>query len=431
MKKNLGIATAIVVVAIVIALVVGFAGGYLAAPGKTVSNTTTASKIPSVVNIGVAIPLSGDLGTYGDNALAALQLAESQINTMLSQSNAGWSINLTVMDTQTKADVALTDTKNLYADGCQAIIGYYSSGELSNCMQYAQNNGIVLISPSSTAISLSIIKPDIYRFVPADDKQGPAMAEGIWSQGITYIVPIYMLNTYGEGLAASTENSFVALGGQYDHTNISYDPNVVTEFSTQASLLNTEVTTAISTYGASHVAVYAVTYEEIAGLMDAASQYPALSQVKWYGCDGSALSSKLTADPVAAAFAIKTEFPATYFAPTNSSIQTQVMQYVESKTGNVPDPYAYGSYDALWVLAKCVGLTQQYSGTAINSALPTVSDYTFGASGWCTLNQYGDRTVGDYQFWQVYNTTGSTYSWYLAGYYSAATGIVSWFPAPS
>jgi branched-chain amino acid transport system substrate-binding protein len=149
-------------------------------------------------------------------------------------------------------------------------------------MQYAQNNGIVLISPSSTAVSLAVNKPYIYRFVPADNAQGPAMAAGIWSENITYIVPIYVINTYGEGLCASTENAFVALGGQYDHTNISY-PDGTVEFSAQAALLNTEVTTAVSQYGASHVAVYAVTYEEIAGLMDAASQYPALSQVKWFG----------------------------------------------------------------------------------------------------------------------------------------------------
>jgi branched-chain amino acid transport system substrate-binding protein len=432
MRKNLGVATAIVVVAIVIALVVGIAGGYLIAPRST--STTTNSTTPTlkgIVNIGVAIPLSGGLGTYGDNAQAALQLAESQINTMLASSHAGWSINLTIMDTQTDPKIALEDTQTLASEGCQVIIGYYSSGELSNCMSYAQQNGIVLISPSSTAISLSIDKPYIYRFVPADDKQGPAMATGMWAQNITYIVPIYMLNTYGEGLAASTENSFVALGGQYDHTNISYDPLTTTEFSTQAALLNTEVTKAISQYGASHVAVYAVTYEEVAGIMDAASQYPALSQVKWYGCDGSALSSKVTADPVAAKFAIETEFPATYFAPTNSSIQTAVMQYVQAKTGNVPDPYAYGSYDALWVVADCIGLTQQYNGAAINSVLPTVANMTFGASGWCSLNSFGDRTTGDYQFWQVYQSNATAYSWYLAGYYSAATKTVTWYPAPT
>jgi branched-chain amino acid transport system substrate-binding protein len=425
LKKNLGIATTVAIVAIVIVLIAGIAGGYLMAPKAS----STAPKLSGVVNIGVAIPLSGGLGTYGDNAQAALQLAESQINQMLAASNSSWSINLTIMDTKTDPGIALSDTQTLASEGCQAIIGYYSSGELSNCMSYAQENGIVLISPSSTAISLSIDKPFIYRFVPADDKQGPAMATGIWSQGIKYIVPMYMVNTYGVGLAESTENAFVALGGQVDPTNISYDPTA-TEFSTQAALLNTEVTKAISTYGADHVAVYAVTYEEIAGIMDAASQYPALSQVKWYGCDGSALSSKLTADPVAAAFAIKTEFPATYFAPTNSSIQTEVMQYVQGKTGNVPDPYAYGSYDALWDVAECIGLAGQYSGTAINAILPTVANYTFGASGWCSLNPFHDRTVGDYQFWQVYQVNSTSYSWYLAGYYSAATQAVTWYPAP-
>lgn len=427
LKKNRGISTTIAAVAIIVALLVGIAGGYLF---ESTAKTTTTSKLSGTINIGVAIPLSGDLGTYGQNALAALQLASTQINTLLNETNAGWNINLIVEDTKTLPDVALTVTQDLHTKGCQVILGYYSSGELRNCMQYAQSNQIVLISPSSTAVSLEINKPYIYRFVPADDKQGPAMAAGMISENISYIVPIYMLNTYGEGLFMSTVNSFVAMGGQYDNVNISYDPAVTTEFSTQAALLNTEVQKAINTYGANKVGVYAVTYEEVAALMDAASSYPALSQVKWFGCDGSALSSKVSADTTAAKFAIKTQFPATYFAPTNSSEQVVVESYVHSQTGNVPDPYAYGSYDSLWVVVKCIGLTQQYNGAAINQVLPTMANLTFGALGWNALNQYGDKTGGDYQFWQIYQVNSTSYNWYLAGYYSAETASITWYPGP-
>jgi branched-chain amino acid transport system substrate-binding protein len=426
MKKNRGISTTIAAVAIIVVFIVGIAGGYFLAPSGT-----TKAKLSGTLNIGVAIPLSGALGTYGQNAEAALTLAESQINTLLNETNAGYKINLIFEDTKTLPDVALTVTQDLYSKGCQVILGYYSSGELSNCMSYAQTNHIVLISPSSTAVSLAIAKPYIFRFCPADDKQGPAMAVGMRSLNISYIVPIYMTNTYGEGLAVSTENAFVALGGHVDPTSISYDPTVTTEFSTQAALLATQVQNAVNTYGASHVAVYAVTYEEVAGLMDAASHYPILSQVTWFGCDGSALSAKVTADTTAANFSVATLFPATYFAPTNSSLLVSVENYVHSATGNIPDPYAYGSYDSLWVVVKCIGLTQQYSGYAINQVLPTIADLTYGSSGWTYLNQFGDRNIGDYQFWQVfYNTTSASYSWYLSGYYSAATQTVTWYPAP-
>jgi branched-chain amino acid transport system substrate-binding protein len=106
------------------------------------------------------------------------------------------------------------------------------------------------------------------------------------------------------------------------------------------------------------------------------------------------------------------------------------MQYVQAKTGNVPDPYAYGSYDALWVLAKCIGLTGNYSGAAINAVLPTVANMTFGATGWTQLNQYGDAIATGYQFWQPYQVNATSYSWYLAGYYDSTSGAITWYPGP-
>jgi len=420
-RKIKGISTPIFAVGLIVALVIGIAGGYLLAPSKS-----GGGKLSGVINIGAALPLTGELGTYGQNGEQSLNLAVSQINSLLSSSGAGYSYNLIVEDTQTTPNVALTATQDLASKGCQVILGYYSSGELSNCLTYAQTNHIVLISPSSTAVSLSIVKPYIYRFVPADDKQGPAMASGMWNLGIRYIVPIWTGNTYGDGLVNATESTIVACGGGYDSNGIRYDP-AATDFSTQVSVLASEVQKAVNQYGAAKVGVYAVTYEEIQSIMDDAVQYPVLAEVRWFGCDGSALSSKLSGDATAAAFAVKVLFPATYFAPQNSTTQTEVFNYVQSKTGHVPDPYSFGLYDAMWVVAKSIGITQQYSGTAINSVLPSVANMTYGASGWTSLNQYGDRTTADYQFWEVTQTGTNTYSWKLAGYYSAAADTVTWY----
>ena len=109
--------------------------------------------------------------------------------------------------------------------------------------------------------------------------------------------------------------------------------------------------------------------------------------------------------------------------------------YVQSRVGHIQDPSAYASYDALWVIAKCIGLTQQYNGEAINKVFAAVSNMTYGASGWLELNQYGDRTMGDYQFGQVYfspTTTGhsTAYGWYNSGLYKAETDSVVWYPHP-
>lgn len=418
----------IAVAAIIAMLVAGLGIGYYAlAPLKT--TTTTVAKLTGVLKIGAALPLTGDLATYGQNAQTALVLAKKQINALLNSTNAGYTLDIIVEDTQTKPDVALTVTQDLASKGCQAILGYYSSGELKNSMSYAQTNQIVLVSPSSTAISLAINKPFVYRFCPADDKQGPAMAKAIHDLNVTYLVPIWRGDTYGDGLEQSTTARFALLGGSYDSSGIRYDISA-SEYSSQVGVLAQKVQAAVNQYGASKVGVYAVTFEEITSIMTSATQYPVLSQVKWFGCDGSALSSKVTDDATTANFAITTMFPSTYFAPPNSSILTQVSNYVQSQVGHIPDPYAYGTYDSLWVVAKCIGLTQQYNGASINKVFAAVSNVTYGASGWTALNKFGDRVIGDYQFWQVYKINATAYSWYNSALYSAATDSVKWYPAP-
>ncbi len=424
-----GISTMIAAVAIIAVLIVGVLAGYYAAPTKTTTTTNTVAKLNGVIKIGAALPLTGDLATYGQNAQTALALAKSEINNLLNASKAGYTIDVIVEDTATDPAIALTATQDLYTKGCQVILGYYSSGELGNCMNYAQTNQIVLVSPSSTALSLAIDKPFVYRYCPADDKQGPAMARVLVDMNISYAVPIWRGDTYGDGLVNATMARFTQLGGSYDHNGIRYDINAK-EFSSQVAILAQKVQTAVNQYGANKVGVYAVTFEEITSIMTSATQYPILSQVKWFGCDGSALSSKVTADATIANFAITTKFPSTYFAPPNSTLLTAVSNYIEKQVGHIPDPYAYGTYDSLWVVAKCIGLTQQYNGAAINKVFPAISNVTYGASGWTVLNRFGDRLIGDYQLWQVYQVNATAYNWYNSGLYSAATDSVKYLPAP-
>lgn len=423
-KPKKQISLVIAVVGLIAALVIGSVGGYFLAP-KASASTNGAHGLSGVINIGAALPLTGDLAAYGATGKAALTLAESQINAALSAANAGYSINLLFEDTQTEPDVALTATQDLAAKGVQVIIGYYSTSELSNCLNYAQTNHIVLISPASTGLNLAIDKPYIFRFVPADDKQGPAAAAALYSLGITDIVPIARDDAYGNGLVNSTENAFKALGGSYDTNGISYSTSA-TDFSSYVALLNTQVENAISTYGASHVAVYAVTFDELESIITSATQYPALAQVRWFGSDGNTPSGGVSGDATTAAFATSVDFEGTDFSPSTSATQTQVANYVQSQTGYSADPYSFGIYDALWVVAKTLAFTQQNSGTAINSALPTIADQSFGASGLTELNSYGDRATGDYEIYQIYQVNATAYNWEPAGLYTAATQSVTW-----
>lgn len=421
MSQKRGISTTIVGVAIVIALIIGAAGGYFLAPPKT-----TGAALSGEIPIGAPLPLTGTLGTYGENARVALELAESEINALLNASGAGYTIKVYFEDTATLPDVCLTKVQSLAARGCKVMLGLYSSSEVRNCKTYAETNKILLISPSSTAPDLAIPDDYVFRFCPADDKQGPAMARDMVSMGAEYIISIWRGDTYGDGLVNATQVRFAALGGSYDAAGIRYDQNA-REFSTEIALLASKVQTAVDTYGADKVGVYAVTFEEITAMMVKASEYPILLQVEWFGCDGSALSAQLTDDPIAANFSVAVGFASTYFAPAESANLIKVRDYVQSRLGRTADPYAYGIYDELWVVVKCMGIAGEYDGEAIKALLPTVAGYTYGASGWCQLNAAGDRTIGDYEFWAPYQINATAFDWLKAGVYTATSDSVTWF----
>lgn len=426
MSKNRGITTTIAAVLIVAALVIGAVGGYSIAPRATAVTGGLRGEIP----IGAPLPLTGVLGTYGENARVALELASNEINAMLNATNAGYTIKILIEDTETKPDVCLQKVQSLAAKGCKVMLGLYSSAEVRNSKTYAETNKILLISPSSTAPDLAIPNDYIFRFCPADDKQGPAMARGLIDSGITYIICIWRGDTYGDGLVNATKVRFQQLGGGFSSAqDIRYNQDA-REFSTEVATLANYVQSAVNQYGAAHVAVYAVTFEEITAIMNSASQYPILSQVKWFGCDGSALSAQLIDDPVAAAFAVTTGFASTYFAPAESDNLVKVRNYVQSKLGRTADPYAYGIYDELYVVVKAMSMAGKYDGEAIQKLISPMAGVTFGASGLCTLNAAGDRNIGDYEFWAPYRVNATTFAWYKSGIYTATSDSMTWYPAP-
>ncbi|MEM2128505.1 MAG: ABC transporter substrate-binding protein [Candidatus Methanosuratincola sp.] len=413
------------VVAMVAMLVIGALGGYLIAP-----RTATASGLSGEILIGAPLPLTGVLGTYGENARVALQLAESEINAMLNATNAAYRIKILFEDTETKPDVALQKVQSLAAKGCKVMLGLYSSAEVRNCRTYAETNKILLMSPSSTAPDLAIPNDFIFRFCPSDDKQGPAMAMGMYSKGIRYIICMWRGDTYGDGLINATKVRFQQLGGGFSSSqDIRYNQDAK-EFSTEVATLANYVQAAVNTYGADKVAVYAVTFEEITAIMSAASQYPVLSQVKWFGCDGSALSEQLTSDPIAANFAVQVSFDSTYFAPAESEGLIKVRDYIQQRLGRTADPYAYGIYDELYVVVKAMSLAGKYDGEALQKIIRPVAEVTFGASGLCKLNDAGDRDIADYEFWAPYRVNATSFSWYKSGIYTATSDSVTWFSPP-
>ena len=253
------------------------------------TNTVTGSggsALSGTVNIGVLTDLSGPLSGIGLPIKIAVGLAVNDVNTYLQ--NTGYT-NLKFAaiyeDTGSSPATALTDLQTLSSDGVQAVVGPLSSSEASNILQTADTDHIVLVSPSSTAISLAIPNDYLFRFVPNDAAQSFAIARALVSQNIKDIVVVNQQSVYGTGLANATIVRFTALGGHAE-AEVQYS-TIATDFTPTLSTMQSEYQSAVGKYGASSVAIVAIGFQEVGNmLVQAKSLDPGLLSATWYGSDG-------------------------------------------------------------------------------------------------------------------------------------------------
>jgi branched-chain amino acid transport system substrate-binding protein len=400
--------------------------------GSTVTSTVTASGssgLSGTITIGDLTDLSGQLQAIGAEQKIAVGLAITDINNYLTSIGVTNVKFATITeDTGLNAATALTDLQTLAADGVQVVVGPLSSGEASNILQYADTNHIVLISPSSTAISLAIPNDYLYRFVPNDAAQSFAIARALVSQNIKDIIVVNQQSVYGTGLANATMNRFVALGG-HTEAEVQYSPSA-TDFTATLTTAQNEYQAATAKYGASSVAVVAIGYQEVANmLIQAKSSFPGILKATWYGSDGEAQNPDFTNSTSAAApVTAQVKLISTIGESPAASAKTNAFVAEFNATAHeTPDSYAINAYDATWVAALTILATGQNNGQAIQKALPSIANDYFGASGWTQLQASGDEAPVGYDVYEVQTISGTT-QWVLAGSYSSATDTITWQP---
>lgn len=372
--------------------------------------------------LGALIPLTGATSSLGEPEDVALKIAVEDVNQYFSRDNSKTRVGLIVEDTQSNPAVALERLKDLAAKGVRIVIGPSTSADLQTVKNFADQRGILLVSPSSTAPSLAIPGDNIFRLVPDDTNQGQAIARQMWKDGVRVVIPMWRTDVYGYDLVNATTYNFKQLGGTVLY-GIGYEPRTG-DFSTSLNRINFMIwdqdlkslsfkaSQAVARYGAEKVGVYLVAFDEVAPILFEAQSQPILSTLRWYGSDGSALNDKLVRNSDASMFAIKTGFlnPIYGIDYNNNNSKSGykfrlVDNQIQQRIGKVPRIYAEVAYDAFWISALTENATGATDG--IDSIkkifLRTASSYT-GITGNTSLNQAGDRRNGDYDFWAIRST---------------------------
>ena len=369
-----------------------------------------SAPVPTDIRIGALLPLSGDLAFQGEATNVALALAADDVNAYLTAVGSGARMTVHVEDTAGDPALALDRLRTLADQGIRFVIGPYTSAEIERVKAFADETGILIVSNSSTAPSLAIPADNVFRLTPDDTHQAQAVARLMWQDRIRAVIPIWRGDVWGDGLSAALKESFDRLGGRV-LDGLRFNPGT-SDFTAEVETLAARVEQATAVYSDSSVAVALIGFHaDTVGIASQAEGYPALSTVRWYGSDVTALSPVLVSDPEVARFAAAVRLQNPLFGPSTIERYAAVSGRIEQQIGRAPEVYAITAYDAGWLAAYvylATGPTQDIE--ALKAALVQTAESFYGATGWMGLNPAGDRRFGDYDFWAITEENG-TFRW--------------------
>jgi branched-chain amino acid transport system substrate-binding protein len=355
------------------------------------------------ITIGALVPLSGALASYGEASQATLEAARDAIN-----QDAELPVELVVEDTGTDAETAQGAIEELDGEGINVVIGPYASSTVEAVKDYADSNGIVLVSPLSTAGTLAMPDDNIYRFTPDERAEAAALAAVMLEDGIDTVIPVSRDDPGNRGLQDGLKAELEGSGGTVVE-GITYGAGE-DDFAGVAA----DIAALVEANSRTSTAVYLTAFGEVASLFEAASDAdPVLTSVPWYGSDSVALSAELLANNVAADFAVEVGYPNPILGlrDEDQSMWQPVVDEVEEEIGRRPDTFALAAYDALVVLHMAVEAEGvDADADRIGAAFVSAAEGHTGLTGPTELNEAGDRASASFDFWAVCRD-GSAYEW--------------------
>ena len=412
--------TAIAIVALVIGVVVGYAISLTTRPSTiesgatsssvvtiTKTKTTTVTKTSAttigagteqrVYKIGFTIPLSGQLSSVGKLWEKAIKMAIDDLNEEVQAYGFNVKFEAVILDDKTRDEDALNNIRTLHQLGIKVIIGPAASSQVKTVKSYADANKIVIITPSSTAPTLAIPNDYIFRNVGSDTVQAKALAALLKHEGVKKAIVFHRDDEYGVAFADFLIKEAKNLG--IEVIGLPYASNLV-DFASEVATLSKKV----QEVGAD--AVVLISFDtDGANILSHAKEDPVLSNIRWLSGEGIHGASEILA-PEIAEFLTKIKFMGTRPVFIANPLYREFAKRFKEITGSEPPVYVEKVYDAVFLAGWAILRAGEYDGEKIKEALPEVAKHFYGVSGWCILDENGDRLIQDYSIWTIVKVNG-------------------------
>ena len=167
------------------------------------SDNSGASGDSGTITLGMIGPLTGTVDVYGTHIENGVKLAIEEINAAggVTLSDGAHQLAVEVKDDQGDSTECVNAMNALISDGIQLVVGSATSGCTSAITSIANSEGVVMITPSGTADSLTTAMDYVFRTCFRDSFQGELAAQYALDEGYTKVGVVYCsADTYSAGL---------------------------------------------------------------------------------------------------------------------------------------------------------------------------------------------------------------------------------------
>ena len=167
------------------------------------SDNSGASGDSGTITLGMIGPLTGSVAVYGTHIENGVKLAIEEINAAggVTLSDGTHQLAVEVKDDQGDSTECVNAMNALISDGIQLVVGSATSGCTSAITSIANSEGVVMITPSGTADSLTTTMDYVFRTCFRDSFQGELAAQYALDEGYTKVGVVYCsADTYSAGL---------------------------------------------------------------------------------------------------------------------------------------------------------------------------------------------------------------------------------------
>jgi branched-chain amino acid transport system substrate-binding protein len=356
-----------------------------AASSESADTTETSEETASsgeTIKLGTIAPKTGSLASFGIAATNGANLAVKEINE--AGGIDGMQIEVINTDDQSDPTECLNAFNSLVSDGVGLIVGSVTSGCTSAITGAANEEGVVLITPSATADSITTEDDYVFRACYADSFQGAIAAAYAAQSGYTSVGVVYCAaDTYSKGLYDSFSAACEKYGVSVDAVESTASMDVQDYTNQFASMVKAGVELVYCPYYYDVIGPYLVTQARAAG-------YDGIIM----GADGYDGSLDYTVDG-ADLTAFNNVYWTNHFdASDDSEIVQNFVKAYEDEYNESPICFAALAYDCVYMYKDAIERAGSTDPSAVRDALADTSVTYTCVTGTFSLDETGTPEKG-------------------------------------